>query len=195
VGIPARIVLTGGGKTALMGALRDEDRAARRWVWVPEAAPLLFGAGFSAAEVSFQAAVVRLQTALEDTCAAAALPGQVLLCHRGSLDALAYWLRRGWSEGEFFRATATSRAEQFRRYDGVIHLQTAAVGAPEHYRRWPDARRPEAPEEAAEIDRLCARAWEGHPRYVRIENAGRDWPNKARAARDVLAAWLTSLRG
>jgi hypothetical protein len=178
-----------------MGTLRDEDRAARCWLLVPEAAPLLFGAGLSAGEMAFQAAVVRLQTVLEDTCATAALPGQVLLCHRGTLDALAYWLHRGWGESEFFRTTATSRAEHLRRYDGVIHLQTAAVGAREHYRRWPDAHRPETPEEAAEIDRLCALAWEGHPRYVRIENAGRDWPNKVRAARDVLAAWLARLRG
>jgi hypothetical protein len=49
--------------------------------------------------------VVQLQIALEDACAEAAKPHQVLLCHRGTLDALAYWLRNGWDEGKFFAAT------------------------------------------------------------------------------------------
>ena len=185
----ACIVLTGGpggGKSTLMRALREADPTATRWLLVPEAAPLLFGAGLRGQDRSFQLSVVRLQVALEESCAAAARDGQFLVCHRGTLDALAYWLRNGWAEDEFFTRTGMSRADHFRRYAGVIHLQTAAVGAEEHYRRWPDAHRPETPEQATTIDELCLRAWAGHSRFTAIENGSRDWPSKARAAHEVL---------
>lgn len=153
--------------------------------------PLLFQAGLDAREKSFQRTVVRLQMALEETCTEAARPGQVLLCHRGTLDPLAYWLRNGWNESEFFALTHLSREEHFRRYSGVIHLQTAAIGV-EHYRRWPDAHRPETLGQAAEIGHFCAHAWSGHPRYVLIDNADRDWSAKERTAQDVLTRWLAS---
>jgi predicted ATPase len=190
-----RIALTGGpggGKTTLLHELRAADPRGERWILVPEAAPLLFQAGLDCRQPSFQRAVARLQTALEETCAEAASPQQMLLCHRGTLDALAYWLRNGWDEGEFFAATGMSREEHYRRYFGVIHLQTTALGAEGCYRRWPDAHRPETIEQAAEIDRLCARAWGGHPRYVEVDNIEKDWLTKACIARDWLAVWIES---
>ena len=69
---------------------------------VPEAAPLLFQAGLNGRGKRFQRSVVRLQIALEDACVEAAKLGQVLLCNRGTLDALAYWLRNDWENQEFF---------------------------------------------------------------------------------------------
>lgn len=82
------------------------------------------------------------------------------------------------------------REEYLRRYEGVIHLQTAAIGAEPHYRRTPEAHRSETLAKAAEIDALCAAAWQAHPRYTLIANDGRDWPAKARAAQDLLQSWL-----
>ncbi|MGH9834956.1 MAG: ATP/GTP-binding protein [Blastocatellia bacterium] len=188
-----RIVLTGGpcgGKTTLLRELRAADPRGERWLLVPEAAPLLFQAGLDGRRRSFQQAVVKLQIALEESCAEAAHSQQVLLCHRGTLDALAYWVRNGWDEGEFFAATGMSREEHYRRCLGVIHLQTVAIGAEGCYRRWPEAHRPETVEQAAEIDRLCARAWGGHPRYELTDNSGKDWLAKSRIALEKLTRWL-----
>ena len=182
----------GGGKSTLMAELRAADPRAQRWLLVPEAAPLLFQAGLDAREQRFQVSVVRLQVALEAACAQAARPGQVLVCHRGALDALAYWRRNGWAEADFFAITATRREDYLRRYQGVIHLQTAAIGARAHYCRVPQAHRPETLAQAAEIDALCAAAWQAHPGYVLIANDRRDWPAKARAARDLLDSWLAA---
>jgi len=49
---------------------------------------------------------------------------RLVLCHRGSLDPLAYWLAYGWTEGWFFACTVTTRQEHYSRYDAVIHLVT-----------------------------------------------------------------------
>jgi len=118
----------------------------------------------------------------------------VLICHRGTLDALACWRRNGWPEQDFFALTGTHRDEHLRRYQGVLHLQTAAIGAREHRRRWHDAHRPETLAQAAQIDALCTAAWRAHPGYVLITNDGRDWPAKARAAREQLEGWLDTER-
>ena len=69
----------------------------------------------------------------------------------------------------------------------MIHLVTAADGAPDAYARWPAAHRPENPEEAIALDRWLNDAWGGRPRYRHIDNAGRDWAAKSRAARAALA--------
>jgi hypothetical protein len=103
---------------------------------------------------------------------------------------LAYWLVRGWDEREFFDLMEMTCDEHWGRYDGVVHLQTAALGAEPHYLNWPDAHRPETLEQARAIDRLCGMAWGRHPRYVLIANADVGWDEKARMARDVLARWV-----
>ena len=137
---------------------------------------------------------MRLQISLEEACAEAARPGQVLLCHRGTLDPLAYWLRNGWDEAEFFALTELTRNEHLRRYEAVIHLETAAIGADAHYQRWPEAYRPETAEQVARVHRLCPAAWYGHPQYLSIENLGLGWEEKARVARGAIEPLLTHSR-
>lgn len=170
----------------VMAPLSNHDH---RWLMVPEAAPLLFQAGLDGGAKSFQRSVVGLQIALENAIASSAKPGQILLCHRGTLDPLAYWLRNGWDEDEFFDYTGMTRDQHHTRYFGVIHLQTAAIGAEVSYRNWPHAHRPETVEQSAFIDRLLERAWSGHPRYVMVANDGLDWEAKSRMAREILKKW------
>jgi hypothetical protein len=181
-----RVALTGGpggGKSALV---RELAAAGATWVAIPEAAPCLFHAGLDGRTREFERAVVALQLAMEDSCEPL---GARQICHRGALDALAYWLRNGWPEEDFFPATGASRPELLARYDGVVHLVTAADGATAHYLRWPHAHRPETTTEAIHIDGLCARAWAGHPRYVRISNEDRSWAEKSQIARELLESW------
>ena len=175
-----------------MRELRARDPQAERWLMVPEAAPLLFQAGLKAYDTSFQRAVVRLQIALEDACAEAAQPGQNLLCHRGTLDALAYWLHNGWDKETFSACVGRTLEELLLRYDLVLHLQTVAIGAQENYRGWPEAHRPETLEQAQEIDSLCAHVWRQHPRFILIENAGQGWHSKVATAFEALQNWFIS---
>jgi hypothetical protein len=136
--------------------------------------------------------MVETQRALEEALARTLEPDdpRFVLCHRGTLDPLAYWLDRGWSEDAFFAYTDTTRAGHYRRYEAVIHLVTAADGAEAHYQRWPDAHRPETIEQAVCLDRLLEQAWGGHPNYHRLDNEGRDWAAKSAVAREILAELL-----
>jgi hypothetical protein len=145
--------------------------------------------GISVAEPLFERVVVNLAMALEDGLDRALDPAdrRILVCHRGSLDPLAYWRARGWDQDDFFAYAGISRAAHYARYAGVIHLVTAADGAADAYTRWPVSHRPEHPAEAIALDRWLADAWGDHPRYRRIDNVGRDWTAKSRAARDALA--------
>jgi AAA domain len=116
----------------------------------------------------------------------------MVLCHRGTLDALVYWLRNGWEEAECFSFTEMTREAHLARYYGVIHLETAAIGAERHYQRWPVAHRPESVEEAATVDAYCKRSWDGHERRVVIDNTNRDWQERADVACSTLRSWFSS---
>ncbi len=187
----AVIVLTGGpggGKTTLIEELLRDPAWSSRIAYLPEAIFFMRQVGISSREKFFQRVMVHLQVALEDGLNRAFSRGEhrVTLCHRGSLDPLAYWLDRGWPEAEFFGFTGTTRKEHYRRYKAVLHLVTAADGASEHYTRWPEAHRHEEPEDAIRLDRLLHQVWRGHPRYHRLDNEGRGWAAKSRAARSLL---------
>jgi tRNA (Thr-GGU) A37 N-methylase len=191
------IVLTGGpggGKSTLIEDLRQDSDSAGHFVALPEAVQYARFIGISPAEKLFQRAVVQLQIGLEEALGRTLGPDdpRPIVCHRGSLDPLAFWLQRGWEEAEFFALAGLSRAEHYRRYAAVIHLVTAADGVLREYTRWPQAHRPEEPDEAIQLDRWLEAAWGGHPRYTRLDNVGRDWAAKSREARAILARWLNT---
>lgn len=186
-----RIVLTGGpggGKTALIQELYRDPGWRDRFLALPEAISVAGRLEVSPRERIFQRLMVETQRALENGLdrALEAHDTRFVLCHRGTLDPLAYWLDRGWSEAQFYDFTRTRREEHYARYVAVIHLVTAADGAPQHYARWPDAHRPERAEDAVRLDRLLGQVWDGHTNYHRLGNVGRGWVSKVREARALL---------
>lgn len=179
----------GGGKTILIRDLASDPARRARFLVLPEAIAVVGRAGIPLSERLFQRLMVEVQRGLEDAVARSLEPDdrRFILCHRGTLDPLAYWLDRGWPEKEFFAFTHTSQEEHYARYAAVIHLVTAADGAAEHYRRWPEAHRLETIEDAIRLDRLLERVWCNHPHFCRIDNTGRDWIAKTAIARETLA--------
>jgi hypothetical protein len=191
------IVLTGGpcgGKTRLIEELAQDPAWRGRFLSLPEAVFVAGRVGVPVSERLFQRLMVETQQGLEDALARTLDPSdrRLVLCHRGTLDPLAYWLDRGWPEDEFYTFTGTEREEHYRRYAAVIHLVTAADKAEAHYTRWPEAHRPERIEDAIRLDGLLHQAWRDHPRYYRLGNEGRDWAAKSEEARSILSGLLTS---
>lgn len=189
------IVLTGGpggGKTTIVSELSQDASWRGRFLAMPEAIYAVGQMGISHRQQLFQRLMVETQRAQEDALCRTLGAGdsRFVLCHRCTLDPLAYWLDRGWPEEDFFSFTRTNRGDHYRRYAAVIHLVTAADGASEHYRRWPNAHRSETPEHAIRLDRLLFGVWGDHPRFFYVDNVDRDWESKSRKVREILAEWL-----
>lgn len=190
------VVLTGGpggGKTTLLEELARDPAWANRFVALPEAIFATRFLNIAPREKLFQRVMVNLEIGIEDAVARAlcAADPRAILCHRGTLDPLAYWLDCGWTEEEFLAFTETRREEHYARYTAVIHFVTAADDAPQAYKRYPEAHRPEKPKDAIRLDRLLEHVWRDHPRYFRIDNTGRDWEVKAEEARRILEKLVT----
>jgi hypothetical protein len=180
----------GGGKSTLIEQMRAQQEWAGRFVVLPETVQYARFANISSREKLFQRLVVTLQMALEDGMQTALEPDdrRFILCHRGSLDPLAFWKQRGWPEDEFFAYTRTTRAQHYARYTAVIHLVTAADGAPAAYEHWPAAHRPEEAAQAIALDRWLKEAWSDHPCTCYLDNQGKDWETKAEMAIRYLAS-------
>ena len=191
-----RIALTGGpggGKTALVEELARDPVWRGCFLVLPQAIFVAGRVGILPREQLFQRLMVETQRGLEQVSyrTLGVSDSRFVLCHRGTLDPLAYWLDRGWSEDAFFRFTKRSREDHFQRYVAVIHLVTAADGALPYYKRWPDAHRPETPAHAIHLDRLLEQVWSSHSNCFYVDNRARDWEAKSKEARRILSSVLS----
>lgn len=175
-----RIVLTGGpsaGKTTVAETLLRAY--VEKVVLVPEAASLLYRGGFpreesTAAIICQQRAIYHVQREMEEIKALDPR-GRTLICDRGTLDGLAYWPS---SEADFFKHICSSMDEELKRYDWVIHLETAG----EHSYQ-PSSIRKETFTEACQINERIKMAWSKHPRRILIPNSS-SFSNKILIALD-----------
>ena len=149
-----KICLTGGpcaGKTTALTYLQQVlSQKGFRVFCVPEAATLLMKGGaminvgnfvFQQA-VKFQTTLMRTQMALEDQFSELArnegLPS-VILCDRGLMDGSAYVSEELWS-AVLDEVGMSHMQLRDKRYDGVIHMVTAADGAAQFYNKGNEAR-------------------------------------------------------
>lgn len=161
------VVLTGGpgaGKTAVLELVRQS--LCKHVKVLPEAAGVVFGGGFPrhddrACVRAAQLAIYHVQRALEDT--GDAHDAAIVLCDRGTVDALAYW---PGPAAEFWKATSSTYDCEISRYTAVIHLRTPS--AHQGYNRQ-NPLRTEAAGAAALIDADILEAWAGHPRRYVVE--------------------------
>lgn len=163
-----KVVLTGGpaaGKTTIVQALQHSDRS--KIAAVEEAASLLYRGGFPrsserAHRLSQQSAIYFVQKALEEIGELDS-KGRILVCDRGSLDGLAYW---PGTETSFFAAVHSSMSIELKKYQWVIHLDTAnATDSTSTSIRLEEARL------AAEINERVKFAWREHPQRLVIPSA------------------------
>jgi predicted ATPase len=168
---PYRIVLTGGpggGKTTAADLFRRE--IGERIVVVPEAATLLFSAGFprdgiDATREAAQRAIYHVQRSLEDA-QAVRFPERVLLCDRGTVDSAVYW---PGGPDDFFSAMGSSLADELDRYDAVIFFESAAVGGISIEGGNPV--RIESVDEALDLDQRLRALWSRHADFFLVEHS------------------------
>mmetsp|Transcript_11041 Transcript_11041/g.21144 ORF Transcript_11041/g.21144 Transcript_11041/m.21144 type:complete len:162 (-) Transcript_11041:260-745(-) len=141
---------------------------------------------------------MQMQLQIEKTftsIAAATGRPSILILDRGILDNKGYVSRDSWAKAmrglddsdpsyDIYEATI------LERYDGVVHMCTAAKGAEKYY-KWgwqtddsgKKVYRRESPEQARELDDKMIACWKGHPRHIIIENqAGASFQVKLNAA-------------
>lgn len=161
-----KIAVTGGpsgGKTTLLETLKKE--LGLQASIVPEAASLLYRGGFprgktANARIHTQKAIYYTQKEIEDLIIEDS-QAPLIVCDRGSLDSIAYW---PYDEQDFFKHINSSRDKELKRYDWVIHLDTASI---EYY----DSSNPirtESHDEAVQLNNKIRKAWSGHPQRLII---------------------------
>jgi nicotinamide riboside kinase len=182
-----KVTVTGGpsgGKTTLIEALQKE--MGKTVSVVPETASILYRGGFPRIKsrnglIHAQKAIYYTQKELEDLIYIEHQP-KLLVCDRGSMDALAYWPETPQS---FFKVINSTLEKEYSRYDWVLHLDTAGA---EHY----DSTNPirtESYSEAHSLNRRVLDAWGQHPQRIRI-NEEKDFLSKMAAAPGVIQAIL-----
>ncbi|KAL0487386.1 rasef [Acrasis kona] len=179
-----RIVLTGGpcaGKSSALTRLSERLQALGFQVFtVAEVATLLLTGGATFKPdmtldeiITWESGLLKTQMSLEDAFTAIAKASgkpTVILCDRGVMDGSAYldkptWEalldQNGWSEPKLRDA----------RYDCVVHLVTAAIGAENYYTLANNLARTESKEVAAELDVKLREAYLGHSNVYMIDNS------------------------
>ena len=173
-----RIVVTGGpgaGKTAVLELVHHHF--CRHVTVLPESAGIVFRGGFPRTEDASsrraaQRAIFYVQRELEATQEDG--NQAIVLCDRGTVDGTAYWP----GPDDLFASVGTTLAEQYARYDAVIHLRV-----PEAARGYDHINplRVESAAEALAVDDQILAAWDGHPRRFVI-GAEQDFMAKAERA-------------
>lgn len=107
----------------------------------------------------------------------------VILIDRGLLDGSAYVDKENWQALLDDMGVSTIILRD-NRYDGVLHMVTAADGADKFYAGLNNEARYETKEEAIEKDIKLRAAYMGHPRWFMLDNKNIDFNEKIARAKD-----------
>jgi len=150
---------------------------------VPEAPTLIMNAGFpypgldgGELLMEFELALARTQLQLEGTVRELAAARDalargrpaVVFFDRGLMDMKGYMSPALWAA--LLAACGLEEAAVHARYDLVVHLETAAIGAEAFYTVANNAARTEGLAEARENDARVKAAWAGHPNWRHVPN-------------------------
>ncbi|XP_033627672.1 TRPL translocation defect protein 14-like isoform X3 [Asterias rubens] len=147
---------------------------------VPETATHLLSGGVKFPELSeeeaytFQVNLLKTMLQTEDTfftLAETCKKKCLIICDRGAMDATAYLPEGKWDamRQQYGFDNVDLRD---KRYDQVIHMQSAAIGADEFYNgSQGNATRSESCAFAVKVDNMTKQAWVGHPYFDIIDNS------------------------
>lgn len=187
----------------------------------PEVATLYFNSSYQLPSASsedfmeqlflFQKNVMKLQLQMErcfSELAGSTGRPTIVIFDRGVLDSRAFIPEHLWARGvaalnrELTGCTADgskrpegsiSNEYLLKRYDGVVHLVTAADGAEAHYKhgvvhddRGQTVYRRETPAEAVAQDRKLQQAWAEHPCHVVVSNGAQGFKQKIEQATEAV---------
>ena len=180
-----KVAITGGpsgGKTTLIEALRKEFNPKIKII--PEAASIIYKGGFPRIKTydgfyHAQKAIYAVQKEIEDL-RCKLYPESLMVCDRGSLDALAYWPD---SPDHFFKIMNTTLEAELKRYHWIIHLDTATEP---DYDTTNEIRNESFPEALA-INEKIKQSWELHPQRL-IISSEHDFFSKMKRATLVIKA-------
>lgn len=182
-----KIVLTGGpcaGKTTALACINDHfSQLGYKVLSVPEVPTMVTAVGwdYMTNNKNFyyegEKVILELQLALEDKVmrlAETLTEPCIVVCDRAVMDISAYIDRKMWLE--LLDSCGTNEDVIVKRYDGVVHLSTAARGAEKHYTTANNAQRYEKADEeglsiARMLDQKVYEAWSIHPTLGSISSS------------------------
>jgi len=157
--MPHRIVITGApasGKSEFLARLKADPRFAE-FVFLEEIARKLLeeDPGYRNRWAEFHHEVYRRQIKQEE-----ALSGRSFITDRGTADAFAFHPETAGHYG-------TTVENEYRRYEAVILLGSAAALGEKYYQR--DGVRTESAEQVLALEKATIEVWKGHPHFHLIE--------------------------
>lgn len=177
-----RIALTGGpcaGKTTALAKIIERFSDLGYLVYaLPEVPTLFSNASINFATLdkqyfyNIEKAVLKFQLQMEDLfmdLARSAKQPVLIIADRGTMDISAYMEPTIW-QAMLDELGLSEVKLRDARYDAVIHMVTAAIGAEEFYTTANNSARREGIELARELDNRILKAWTGHPQLRIVEN-------------------------
>lgn len=181
-----RVVLTGGpcaGKTTSINRIKSFfENIGWKAFCVPETASLLIGSGIHFYElgphtIDFQENLLKTLLQIEDTINETVKfyhkekkQNCIVIYDRGAMDPVAYLKENDWEILKQRNPLWNEVDLRDNRYDQIVHMVTAAIGAEQFYMLDNNLARTESIEVARECDEKCAKAWIGHPYFDVIDN-------------------------